>query len=108
MKRQNERYRKQHAEVESEFRTLRSKLEDSSQERDRLSLQHKLESNRAEELEGLLASTRAKEYDFSMANEEDSKRLKLLKERVDALSEDNERLTNRLEAVNADQCAAFK
>ena len=101
LKRQNERYRKQHAEVESEFRTLRSKLEDSSQERDRLSLRAKLESNRAEELEGLLASTRAKEYDFSMTNEEDSKRLKLLKERVDALSEDNERLTNRLEAVNA-------
>ena len=49
----------------------------------------------------MLASTRAKEYDFSMTNEEDSKRLKLLKERVDALSEDNERLTNRLEAVNA-------
>jgi chromosome segregation ATPase len=101
LKRQTERYRKQHAEVESEFRTLRSKLEDSSQERDRLSLRAKLESNRAEELEGLLASTRAKEYDFSMTNEEDSKRLKLLKERVDALSEDNERLTNRLEAVNA-------
>lgn len=101
LKRQNERYRKQHAEVESEFRTLRNKLEESSQERDRLSLRAKLESNRAEELEGLLASTRAREYDFSMTNEDDSKRLKLLKERVDALSEDNERLTSRLEAANA-------
>jgi len=76
-------------------------LEESSQERDRLSLRAKLESNRAEELEGLLASTRAREYDFSMTNEDDSKRLKLLKERVDALSEDNERLTSRLEAANA-------
>jgi len=66
-----------------------------------LSLRAKLESNRAEELEGLLASTRAREYDFSMTNEDDSKRLKLLKERVDALSEDNERLTSRLEAANA-------
>ena len=101
LKRQNERYRKQHAEVESEFRTLRNKLEESSQERDRLKLRTKLESNRAEELEGLLASTRAREYDFSMTNEDDSKRLKLLKERVDALSEDNERLTSRLEAANA-------
>ena len=101
LKRQNEWYRKQHTDVESEFRALRNKLEESSQERDRLSLRVKLESNRAEELEGLLATTRAKEYEFSMATEEDSRRLKLLKERVDALSEDNDRLTNRLDALNA-------
>ena len=101
LKRQNERYRKQHADVESEFRTLRNKLEESSEEIDRLKLRAKLESNRAEELEGLLASTRAREYDFSMTTEDDSRRLKLLKERVDALSEDNERLTSRLEASNA-------
>ena len=103
MERAKEMARRETAAAEANLTVVRSRLTDAQGDIETLKHKLRLETNRVKELESLASALRTQEHRTAVQSGDDSQRSELLRERVNALQDQNQSLSGQVDALKRDR-----
>jgi chromosome segregation ATPase len=103
MERAKEMARRETAAAEANLTVVRSRLTDAQGDIETLKHKLRLETNRVKELESLASALRTQGHQAAVQSGDDSQRSELLRERVNALQDQNQSLSGQVDALKRDR-----